>query len=283
MNRRSLILALALPLAPTTWADEPKPRAHVVFVTGDHEYKSERTMPALAKELEEKHGLKTTVLKAHPDQNSETNIPGLEALKDADLAVFYLRWRRLPEDQLKHIRAYLDSGKPVVGFRTTTHAFKYEKGDPREPWNDFGRDVLGAPWIHHYGHESSTDVTVVPEAADHPILKGVPKSFRVRSWLYQVKPDYPPKAAKPLLMGRSVGKSDRKEREDNPVAWTFQTKAGGRVFATTMGHPEDFDVPEFRKVVINGIHWALDRPVHSTPPLGFEGGDEGRAARIGLD
>jgi type 1 glutamine amidotransferase len=243
----------------TSQADAKAP--HVVLVTGDHEYKSERTMPAVARELEQRYGFKTTVLYARPDPQHDNDIPGLEALEHADLAVFFLRWRKLPQDQLAHIKKYLDSGRPVVGFRTTTHAFLYPKGDEREPWNNFGPDVLGAPWIYHYGHESSTDVTVIPEAADHPILTGVPKEFHVRSWLYQVLPDYPPKEATRLLLGHSVGPSDRKQRQDNPVAWTYKTKAGGRVFATTMGHPDDFDVPAFRRVVVNGIHWALGRPV----------------------
>src|SRR5262245_11224210 len=81
---------------------------HVVFVTGDHEYSSERTMPLLAKALEEKFGLHTTVLYAvneggQRDENYEKNIPGLDALRSANLAVFFLRWRQLPEDQVKLI------------------------------------------------------------------------------------------------------------------------------------------------------------------------------------
>jgi type 1 glutamine amidotransferase len=45
------------------------------------------------------------------------------------------------------------------------------------------------------------------------------------------------------------------------VAWTWQTPAGGRVFATTMGHPADFQVEAFQRLVINGIHWALNKPI----------------------
>ena len=88
----------------------------VVFVTGDHEYSSEATMPLIAAELEKNYGMRAIVLKASPDHNSEENIPGLEALKDADLAVFFLRWRRLPPEQLAHIEAYLKTGKPVMGY-----------------------------------------------------------------------------------------------------------------------------------------------------------------------
>jgi len=249
------------------FAGAPQARPHVVFVTGDHEYSSEETMPIIAAELEKRYGMRATVLKAYPDENAEENIPGLDALGKADLAVFYLRWRRLPEDQVEHIRRYLDSGKPVVAFRTTTHAFNYPKGHNLEKWNAFAVDYLGAPpgWgggHYHYGHRSSTDVTIYnqgPAAANDPILTGVDKSFHVRSWLYHVTPKYPPADAKRLLMGRAVD-SERKDAVDNPVAWTWKNKSGGRVFMTTLGHPEDFQVEAVQRLVFNGIHWALGKP-----------------------
>jgi type 1 glutamine amidotransferase len=237
----------------------------VVFVTGDHEYGGEETLPLIAAKLESHYGLRTKVLKAFPDQNSETNIPGLEALADADLAVFFLRWRQLPKEQVEKIDAYLRSGRPVVGFRTSTHAFNYPKGHELERWNAFGEFALGAPpgWGSHghthYGHNSSTDVSIIPSAAKHPILNGVEKQFHVRSWLYNVLPDYPPPDAVRLLQGHAVDPD--KPSADNPVAWTWKTKTGGRVFMTTLGHPEDFQVESVQRLVVNGIHWAVGRPV----------------------
>ncbi len=239
----------------------------IVFVTGDHEYSGEATLPIIAAELENKYGFRTKVLKAFPDHNSEENIPGLEVLKEADVVVFFLRWRRLPADQVKLIEDYLKTGKPVVGFRTTTHAFKYPEGDPLEKWNAFGEMAFNAPpgWggkagHTHYGHESSTDVTIIPEAAKDPILTGVANDFHVRSWLYQVLPDYPSKGSKSLLMGHSVN-PNTPNAFDNPVAWTGINSFGGKFFMTTMGHPEDFDVEPFQHLVINAIHWAAGKPV----------------------
>ena len=243
-------------------AEEKKPL--VVFVTGDHEYGGEETLPILARELERSYGLQIKVLRSFPDQNAERDIPGLETLAEADLAVFFLRWRQLPREQVAHIQRYLDSGKPVVGFRTSTHAFNYPAGHELEQWNRFGAIALGAPpgWGNghtHYGHDSSTDVTVAPEAASHPILQGVAPKFHVRSWLYHVLPEYPPPDATRLLIGTAVNPDHA--AVPNPVAWTWRTKAGGRVFMTTMGHPEDFRVEPFQRLLINGIHWALGRPV----------------------
>lgn len=237
----------------------------VVFVTGDHEYSSEATMPLIAAELEKNYGMRTIVLKSSPDYKSEENIPGLEALKEADLAVFYLRWRRLPEDQIKYIDDYLKSGKPVMGFRTSTHAFNYPAGHPLEKWNAFGEFALGAPpgWGKgghtHYGHNSTTDVSVIPAQAKHPVLTGVPANFHAASWLYHVLPHYPVKGSTWLLMGKSVNPD--KAAIENPVAWTWKTAAGGKVFMTTLGHPADFNEEGLQRLVINAVHWTLDKSV----------------------
>lgn len=239
----------------------------IVFVTGDHEYSGEATLPLIASEFEKNYGFRTKVLKASPDHNSEENIPGLEALKDADVAVFFLRWRRLPADQIKHIEDYLKTGKPVVGFRTTTHAFNYPKGHELEKWNSFGELAFNAPpgWggkanHTHYGHNSSTDVTIIPAAAKNPILTGVGNNFHARSWLYKVLPDYPAKGSTLLLMGHSIN-PDKKDAFDNPVAWTGINSYGGKFFITTLGHPEDFGLEPFQRLIINSIHWASGKPV----------------------
>jgi type 1 glutamine amidotransferase len=242
-------------------------RPLIVFVTGDHEYSSEGTLPLIAAELEKNYGFRTRVLKAFPDHNSEENIPGLEALKEADLAVFFLRWRRLPAGQVKYIEDYLKTGKPLVGFRTTTHAFNYPKGHPLEKWNAFGELAFNAPpgWggkanHTHYGHESSTDVSIIPSQAKNPILTGVENKFHASSWLYKVLPDYPSKGSTPLLMGHSVNPNSA-DAFDNPVAWTGQNSYGAKFFMTTLGHPGDFSREPFQHLIINAIHWAARKPV----------------------
>ncbi|NLU95972.1 ThuA domain-containing protein [Chitinophaga sp. Ak27] len=263
MRKTCLCLLLIITTTGLLFAQySPKKQPLVVFVTGDHEYSSEETLPLIAAALEKDYGMKTIVLKASPDYNSEENIPGLEALAQADLAVFFLRWRRLPPEQLAHIEAYLKSGKPVMGFRTSTHAFHFPEGHTSEKWNAFGEFALNAPpgWggaakHTHYGHESSTDVSIIPQQAHNPILTGVAKNFHVRSWLYRVLPDYPTKGSTWLLMGKAVNPD--KAAIENPVAWTGTNSFGGRVFMTTMGHPEDFRQEPFQRLVINAIHYEL--------------------------
>lgn len=268
MNRKHFLQTLiaSLGLTAVTRANASAKAPLVVFVTGDHEYSSELTMPLLAAELEKNYGLRTKVLKSVPDHKGEKDIPGLESLREADLAVFFLRWRLLPQEQLNLIDEYLKTGKPVMGYRTTTHSFNYPNGDPRQRWNAFGEFAFGSPpgWggaakHTHYGHKSTTDVTVIPEAAKHPILTGVTPSFHVPSWLYRVLPSHPAKGSTALMMGKSVNPD--KEAIDNPVAWTWKNEWGGKVFFTTLGHPEDFQQEGLQRMSINAIHWLLGKKV----------------------
>ena len=236
---------------------------HIVFVVGEGEYRSEVTMPALAKVLSEHYDFRATVLIDEELHGGEDNsIDGLEAVETADLLVLYLRFRQLPDEQLAVLQKYIDRGAPIIAFRTTTHAFDYDEDDHRaEKWNSFGARELGAPWIHHYGHDARTDATCIGE---HPILTGVSPEFHVRSWTYHVRPNYPPKDAQILVNGRPVFPDGERGDEEtvNPIAWTHTHSGGGRVFTTTMGHPEDFRSSDFRRLIVNGVYWCLE---HEAP------------------
>src|SRR5436309_4162544 len=120
--------------------DGPGKGKHIVLVSGDEEYRSEEALPQLAKILARRHGFKCTVLFAidpkdgtiNPDVRD--NIPGLEALKTADLLILLTRFRDLPDEQMKFIVDYVESGKPVIGLRTATHAFNIEPGKTYSKW-----------------------------------------------------------------------------------------------------------------------------------------------------
>ena len=166
-------------------------RRHIILVSGDEEYRSEETMPMLAKILATHHGFDCTVLFAidpetgQIDPLCQTNIPGLHHLDSADLMIISTRFRELPDQQMKHIINYTNSGRPVMGLRTATHAFNYSR-KPNSPYakydfksetfdGGYGRQVLGETWINHHGHHGheSTRGLINPELADHPILTGV--------------------------------------------------------------------------------------------------------------
>jgi len=163
----------------------------VVLIAGDEEYRSEEAMPMLGKVLSVRHGFECVVLfSIDPetgaiDPEEQTNIPGLEELGGADLMVIATRFRELPDEQMKHIVDFVESGRPVVGLRTATHAFSYQRNQdsPYAHWSfrseswpgGFGQQVLGETWINHHGRHGreSTRGVVAPGAEDHPILRGV--------------------------------------------------------------------------------------------------------------
>ena len=274
----AMVLLLPIPgcgqHAATRTEEEALP--HVVFVTGDEEYRSEESMPMIGRILRHHYGMRVTICYAVDPETGTINpdylegIEGLEALEEADLAVFFIRFRQLPDDQLQRILDYVNSGRPMVGLRTSTHAFRYDKEDPRSHWNDaFGTEVFGQKWITHHGHHGTrplTAVSLIQGKQDHPILRGL-TPFHAYSWLYHVDGGEHRLQGDcaPLLSGHSL-QSNHLERLDkfplyNPVAWT-KSYRGAKVFFTTLGHPYDFREPAMRKLLVNGILWGLGREDH---------------------
>src|SRR5262249_53857513 len=167
--------------------DGPGKGKHIVLVSGDEEYRSEETLPQIAKILAKHHGFKCTVLFAIDSKDGTinpdvlNNIPGLEALKSADLMVLFTRMRDLPDEQMKLIGDYVEAGKPIVALRTATHAFaqksktyaKYRFQD-KDTNPGFGRWALGETWISHHGNHGSqsTRGLIAKGQANHPILRG---------------------------------------------------------------------------------------------------------------
>jgi type 1 glutamine amidotransferase len=261
----------------------------VVLVSGDEEYRSEEALTQLAKILAAHHGFDCTVLYAidpktgeiNPDE--QQNIPGLEALRDADLMVIATRFRNLPDEQMKEIDDYLRAGKPVVGMRTATHAFSVPadrayarygwdyKGDKPGWTQGFGRHVLGETWINHHGHhgKESTRGIIAPEAKDHPILRGVGDA---QIWgptdVYGVRLPLPGDS-RPLVLGQVLAGMEpdsepvtgAKNDPMMPVAWTktYSIDGGpsGRVFTTTMGAATDLVAAGVRRMLVNACYWAV--------------------------
>jgi hypothetical protein len=269
---------------------------HIVFLAGDHEYRSEETLPALARILARRYGFTCSVFITTDPQTGfiepgSSHVAGLEALKTADLMVVFLRFQDFPDDQMQHVADYLGRGGPVVGFRTATHAFQIKRPNARflkYTWKDgdaaypggFGRQILGETWVSHYGknHAQSSRLVLQADQASHPILRGV-KDVWVQSGGYTA---YPIEGSQVLAIGRildgmtpdSPPAADKKEL---PVAWyrTYESASGtrGRVFTTTHGASEDLLNEGFRRLSINGILWAtgLESAIRADNDVGFVG------------
>lgn len=277
-------------------SEGPGQGKHIVLIAADQEYRSEQAMPMMAGILSTHHGFDCTVLfgvndkdqvdptmpvypkKGKEDEFKTHNIPGLEHLASADIVIFFHRLLTLPEEQLKHIATYLDSGKPFIALRTANHGFRgrlpYKIDGKQVNW---GREMLGGAFMGHHGrwHADSTRGTIVPELKDHPIAIGV-KDIWGPSDVYRTYKEGSslPEDCTALvwgqpLMGRSPQDGPNPQKEPLPVAWfkTWKTSTGkeARVFNSTMGSARDLQSAGLRRLVINACYWGMGLEAKITP------------------
>ncbi|UUO09194.1 ThuA domain-containing protein [Blastopirellula sp. J2-11] len=298
MRRIGLIFLFSLLAAPTLALAEPLvyegdsgvgQGKHIVFLAGDHEYRSEESLPALARILAKRHGFKCTVLFSLDPKTGDilpgsSYMPGTEALETADLMVIFLRFQNFPTEQMQPIVDYLERGGPVVGMRTATHSFKIPGKSPfarfdtgyrgKEYEKGFGRQVLGETWAGHYGtnHKMCTRLDIVPAEKDHPILRGVEKPW-AQSGGYWTEPmaDSQVLAMAQPLSTMSPDAEPAEGKKPCPGVWvrsyTGKDGAVGRVFTTTNGASEDILDDDFRRMMVNACLWTIGLEAKITPDL----------------
>ena len=252
---------------------------HIVFISGDPEYRGEESLPALARILAKHYGFKcsffvTTDPKDGTIKPGSNHITGLEALKTADLMVVFTRFQAFKDDQMQHIDDYLATGKPVIGLRTSTHGFnglkgkfaKYNEGynGSEKKWKaGFGEAILGEHWVGHYGrnHRQSSRLLLEKDQLKHPILRGV-KDVHTQCGGYNAHPreGCTVLAKGQILNGMKFNDPPDPKKETLPVAWVRHYKADNiksRVFATTHGASEDILNEGFRRMLVNAHLWCL--------------------------
>lgn len=253
-----ILAAVAGCVCSPVQAAAPEVAPHVVFVVNEDEYQADKTVPAFAAWLAKNYRCCSSVLLGQGNQ-----IRGLETLKTADVMVVFVRRKTLPREQLAMIREYVDSGRPLVALRTACHAFalapwsKVKPSEGSDQWPTFDVDVLGYQYKDHYANKVGTDVEVVKESASHPILAGIdPAPWHSTGSLYRMSPVQ--NDATVLMVGKCGTNVE-------PVAWT-RSHRGGRVFNTSLGHLDDFALPQFQRLLAQGIFWAMNRPLPPPEP-----------------
>ena len=283
-----VIVAVNPAAAADSWVvypggDAPGKGKHVVLVSGDEEYRSEEGLPQLGKILAQHHGFRCTVLFAiNPadgtiDPDNRRNIPGLEALRTADLMIIATRFRELPDEQMQYVAEYLEAGKPVLGMRAAVVAFSVKPGEKYAKYGfqstewpgGFGQQVLGQTWISHHGQhgKESTRGVIAPGAEQHPIVRGCDDIWGPTD-VYTVRLPLPGDS-KPLVLGQVLSGMNptdtpvtgKKNDPLMPVAWTKTYQGAqsqvGRVFTTTMGAATDLESEGFRRLLVNGVYWCV--------------------------
>ncbi|HAV65025.1 MAG TPA: nicotinamidase, partial [Verrucomicrobiales bacterium] len=220
------------------------------------EYQTWKTLPAFAKKFVGWRGLETVVVQQ--DAENKHDFPGFaEAMNGADLLVISVRRRALSQENLALIRKHLERGRPLVGIRTTSHAFapRGEDAGKGVAWTEFDAEVLGGNYTGHHGKTEPTTVHLPDHGLVHPILTGIDlDELTGHGSLYKAGPLK--ESATPILTGVIPN------RPAEPVAWvnTYGPRRA-KVFYTSFGHEEDFADPQFRRLLLNGMLWALNQPI----------------------
>jgi len=224
---------------------------HIVFLIAEREYQTEQTLPDFCKQYV-RDGKSSFV---HADPHEPNKLIGSEAVDTADLLFVSVRRRTLPPQQLNRIRRYVQSGKPVIGIRTASHAFCLRKQEPEDgfaAWPEFDKTVFGGNYTNHYKNSLIATIQRVNPSSTvaESLLSGI-KELPVKSGgsLYCVSPLE--EKADVVLEGVVEGHAPE------PVAWTFRRAEGGKSFYTSLGHVDDFRGPVLPPLLLNAIEWCL--------------------------
>ena len=176
-------------------------------------------------------------------------------------------------------------------------------GDKTEWTGGFGRLILGEKWINHHGHHKhqSTKGIIATDAKSHPIANGIENGD---VWgatdVYGVRLPLPGDS-QPILLGQVMNRKGEFDENDiffgmqptddeiattndkgldlnnpmMPVAWTktYQIPNGkpGRAFTTTVGAANDMLIEGTRRLLVNGVFWALDLSVPAKADVSIVG------------
>ncbi|MCM8529693.1 MAG: ThuA domain-containing protein [Lentisphaeraceae bacterium] len=208
-------------------------RIHLIGAS--KEYKAESSLKTLKKVLEEKY--QVTVSETYTKDKSK-KAPNFEQVKDADLVIVFARRLNLSDDNLVTLKNYLASKKPLMGFRTASHAF--------QNFLQLDQEYFGGSYK---GHGKTMTVSMSSSESQDEILNDVV----VESWTRKDKPYYNDKNAKDikvLLTGKEPS------GRVHPMAWTREL-SGQKVFYTSLGLPEDFQNANFLTMIQNAINWSV--------------------------
>jgi type 1 glutamine amidotransferase/nicotinamidase-related amidase len=234
------LLALVLVLGPATAPAAPPLK--VCMLSGSEEYDSDHSLEALQTYLEANFPVQCTLLKAR----GVSELPGLEALDDCDVALFFTRRLTIEGEPLARIKKYVEAGRPMVGIRTASHGF--------QNWLEFDKIVLGGNYRGHYRNDLASRSAVAPAAAGHPVVDGV-KGLASHGSLYKASPLAPD--ATVLMMGKSPEGAE-------PTVWTREYK-GGRIVYTSIGAQGDFENASYQRMLANALFWAARREIERPP------------------
>lgn len=245
MSHRTVAACTVILLCGIAVAEDKKPaRLKALLITGGgyHDYK------ALNPELTKKIAALVNV-----QFDLKSGVAGLKNEKFADnydvlvynFCFSEIKDRALIDNALKATRG----GKPTMLIHCAMHTFMAS-----DEWTD----CCG---MRTRRHDPYSAFSVIKADKKHPALHGLPDEWKTAGdELYQtIKLG---ERSTPLLLGKNA-----RTNSEHTVCWV-STYGTGRVFATTLGHDmRTATMPEYHRLLANGLLWACDKLDKEGRPL----------------
>ena len=167
----------------------------------------------------------------------------LPTLKDINVLYLSTNQAMTDPEMRKGIFEFADSGK---GLLLVHPALWYNWGN----WPEYNKVLAGGG---AKGHDKLGEFEVVVEKPDHPIMAGVPKTFKITDELYNFIPDEKGTPIEVLATAKSTnGKTF-------PIVWIVQHPKA-KIVGITLGHDgRAHDHPAYKSILVNSLKWAAQQ------------------------
>jgi type 1 glutamine amidotransferase len=247
---------LLLPLV--SFAAEP---VRVLIVTGDHGHDWKATTPFL-KDILTGAGMEVGVTETPAKDLTSDNLARYDVLllnyKDTKNGAPETKWS---DENKKAFRDAVEGGKGLLVYHHASSAFI--TGDA---WDKQFERIIAGGWRKQGNHGKRHEFNVTIENAEHPITKGMPKTFAHNNdELYQNSVMFDD--CELLGTAFSDAKLDPKNTgKDEPILWV-STFGKGRVCNNVLGHDVPaMEGPGFKTLLIRGVEWCATGEVKTPVP-----------------
>lgn len=160
-------------------------------------------------------------------------------LEEADLLVISNN-KAFEASTKETIFAKVNQGMPMMIYHPSTW---YNWND----WPAYNQQLVSGG---SRSHEKLQEFEVRVVKPNHPIMKGVPSTFRITDELYRWEKDPQGPGIEILAVGRGLASG-----EEYPVVWTVK-HSKAKIVCNTLGHDEDaHDLPPYQTILNNSLNW----------------------------
>ena len=255
MKRSTLVLIAALALSPLFAQQEAPRKLQVLIITGQNGHDWRAVSPVLRDMLEGTGRFEVRVTEEFRGAGPETLAPyDVVVLNYFERRKQELWWGERAQNALLD---FVRAGKGVVVYHFSVAAF--------DGWEEYEKLCAGNWRPDHGRHSARHDFTVDIKDADHPITRGLKKSFPQRNDELYANLRWQPEGTYHVLAtawdDHSLYQGKAKQPTPGPglhqpMLWTVDY-GKGRVFVTALGHDADaVRTPAFKTTFTRGAEWA---------------------------